>query len=221
MIKLSLKEKIGLGIILMMHVVGIIGLNFSIFGESQSFANLTPVNLLVTIGVIIIFHKQFNLHFFLFFLSAFSIGMLVEILGVQTGQIFGAYEYSSILGPQVLGVPIMIGFNWFLLLYTIGAVLQSFSFSQNVLAVVGAFLMMLIDVVIEPFAIRFNLWEWTQVQHGNVPFQNYVAWFIISYFLFKLYYIFKFNKNNKVAGFTFIILFSFFLLNYLINLLLS
>lgn len=215
MIKLTLKEKIGIGIVLMMHVVGIVGLNFSTFGED--FANLTPINLLVTLAVISYFHRQFNFHFLLFFLSAFSIGMFVEIIGVQTGQIFGAYEYSTILGPQILGVPIMIGFNWFLLLYTIGAMLQSFSFSKNILAVTGAFLMMLIDIVIEPFAIRFNLWEWTGVQHGSVPFQNYVAWFVISFFLFKLYYLFNFDKNNKVAGFTFIILFIFFLLNFVIN----
>lgn len=219
MIKLTIKEKIGIGIVLMMHIVGILGLNFSTFGEH--FANLTPINLLVTIAVISFFHKQFNFHFLLFFLSAFSIGMLVEILGVQTGQIFGAYEYSSILGPQILGVPIIIGFNWFLLLYTIGAGLESFSFSKNILAVAGAFLMMLIDIVLEPFAIRFNLWQWTDVQHGrSVPMQNYLAWLVISYFLFRLYYMFNFNKNNKVAGFTFIILFIFFLLNFVLGYLL-
>lgn len=219
MIKLTLKEKIGIGIVLMMHVVGIIGLNFSAFGEN--FANLTPVNLLVTLTVILFFHKQFNIHFLLFSLSAFSIGMLVEILGVQTGQIFGAYEYSSILGPHLLGVPFMIGLNWFLLLYVIGAFLQSFSFSKSILAVLGAFLMTIVDIVIEPFAIHFNLWKWTEVQHGNVPFQNYIAWFVISYLLFRLYYIFNFNKNNKVAGFTFLILFGFFLLNIILKTLLN
>jgi putative membrane protein len=33
------------------------------------------------------------------------------------------------------------------------------------------------DLVLEPVAIALNYWQWAAV---SVPFQNYVAWFVIA-----------------------------------------
>ena len=42
----------------------------------------------------------------------YLIGVLAEVLGVRYNMIFGNYYYGNSLGPQVLEVPLIIGFNW-------------------------------------------------------------------------------------------------------------
>jgi uncharacterized membrane protein len=213
MTNLSNKEKLAVAYVAINHLIGFIGLNFTPYTEL--FAQLTPINLLVTSAVILLFHKQFNFHFILFFLVSFTVGFMVEVMGVHTGQIFGEYEYSSVLGPALFNVPLMIGVNWFLLLYCIGALLHNFSFSNRSKAIMGAALMVVIDFVIEPFAIEFNLWQWTGGK-GGVPLQNYIAWFAISFALFTAYYRFQFDRHNKVAALIYPIMFFFFFLNIVV-----
>jgi bisanhydrobacterioruberin hydratase len=215
MISLKGKENWAIAYIAMNHIIGLIGLNFTPY--SELFALLTPVNLAVTILVILLFHTQFNAAFFAFFTVAFVFGMLVEALGVHTGSIFGEYHYTHILGPAVLDVPLIIGFNWFLLLYSIGAFLHRLSFSNNTKTFAGATLMVFADFLIEPFAIRFNLWQWTGSEAGEVPLQNYIAWWVISYLLFLIYYKLDFEKQNKVAAMAFPVMFFFFLLNIVLS----
>ena len=39
-------------------------------------------------------------------------GLLVEAVGVATGVPFGRYEYTGTLGPQLLGVPLVVPLAW-------------------------------------------------------------------------------------------------------------
>ncbi len=56
--------------------------------------------------------------------------------------------------------------------------------------------MTLMDVLIEPIAIKLNYWTWTD---NTVPFSNYLAWFIIA-MLMQLILTNKLeNEKNKVA----------------------
>lgn len=214
MISLNTKEKIAVAILAKFHLIGWIGLNFTPWAEFM--AMLTPLNLLLTMGVVLYFHQKFNRQFLVFFAVSFLVGFFVEVAGVHTGRIFGQYEYSGVLGPRLFEVPLMIGINWFLLLYTIGAFLSSFSFSKRTNTFFGALLMTGIDIFIEPFAIKHNLWQWTGNESGAVPLQNYFAWFVISYILFKVYYYLDFNKENKTAAFAFLVMFIFFFLNNIV-----
>lgn len=214
MIFLNKKDKIGIAIIAMFHLIGWVGLNFTPY--SSYFAMLTPLNLLLIFGVVLFFHQKFDKNFFIFFAVSFLIGFFVEVAGVHTGRIFGEYEYSNVLGPRVFEVPLMIGINWFLLLYCIGAFLSSFSFSKITTAFLGAALMTISDFFIEPFAIKHNLWKWTGNESGSVPLQNYAAWFAISYFLFRIYFYLDFTKENKVAAFAYFVMLIFFILNNIV-----
>lgn len=38
--------------------------------------------------------------------------LLVEVIGVATGRVFGVYRYGAVLGWKLAGVPFVIGFNW-------------------------------------------------------------------------------------------------------------
>ena len=95
----------------------------------------------------------------------------------RTGNIFGEYHYTSILGPRILGVPVVIGTNWLLLSYCFSALVLWWRPSLKWIyqVVLGASLMVLLDVIIEPFAVHYGLWIWK----GRVlpSLANYVAWF--------------------------------------------
>ena len=59
-------------------------------------------------------------------LLCFITGMLAEILGVRYGFIFGEYSYGNALGTKVMGVPLMIGVNWCILIFITGFIAQFF-----------------------------------------------------------------------------------------------
>lgn len=123
-----------------------------------------------------------------FYLWSFGVVVLsffAEWLGVHTGQIFGHYRYETTLQPQVLGVPVAIGFAWLAMLLTTTAVVQRLNLLRNrpgiLSALAVAALMVVFDAVMEPAAVYLKYWTWAG---AAIPAQNFVAWFFLS-FLFS------------------------------------
>lgn len=50
--------------------------------------------------------------------------MTTEIIGVNTGILFGDYAYGTVMGPKLLGVPFLIGINWFVIVFCCGSLMQ-------------------------------------------------------------------------------------------------
>ena len=154
---------------------------------------LTPLNLLLSGVYLVINHKKINARFVLFFALAFTIGFSIEVIGVKTGLIFGAYSYGDVLGIKVLDVPLVIGLNWFLLVYATSCVAEYLVKKIWLKVIVAAALMTLLDVLIEPIAIRLDFWTWEQ---ASVPMLNYIAWFFISALVIAIHYGLKTNQRN-------------------------
>jgi putative membrane protein len=129
------------------------------------------------------------------------------VLGVHTGFIFGVYEYGPTLGPALLSVPVMMGVNWLMLIYMIGHVSLLAGAGRWGRSVLGAALMVLMDVLIEPFAVRFDMWQWAGDQ---IPFQNYLAWFLISWVMLRYFHAHNLSAPNPVALPLFLIQLGFF-----------
>jgi putative membrane protein len=53
-----------------------------------------------------------------------------------------------------------------------------------------------LDFLIEPIAIRFDYWSWSG---GEIPLQNYLGWYLFSYLLFWVFRGLDFQKQNKAA----------------------
>ena len=140
------------------------------------FRALSPLNLLLSTGLILIMANQTKWQFYLAFLAAALAGFFVEVLGVKTEMIFGSYFYGKALGYKLFAVPLLIGLNWAVLLYST-AQLSKF---KNVFinAFFGALLMTILDFFIEQSASRFDFWYW---KGAHIPIQNYIAWFLISF----------------------------------------
>lgn len=107
-----------------------------------------------------------------------------ETVGVKTGLVFGSYTYGSTLWPQLLGVPLAIGFAWLLMMLCSMALMQrlpKIGQASSVIQVITiAILMTFFDWMMEPAAIKLGYWSW---HDGRVPLQNYAAWFVISWLL--------------------------------------
>ena len=76
-------------------------------------------------------------------------------------------------------------------------------------SLIGSSILVIFDYVLEPVAIKYDYWTW---HHANVPLQNYVGWFVVSFLLLLLFNFLNFTKNNKLAQTLFIIQFVFFIL---------
>ena len=176
-------------IIWIFHLSGIFGI---LYGNSEWFINLTPLNLSLSFFLLVYVNKS---HFktIIFILTCFFIGMISEILGVKFGIIFGNYEYGNALGYKVFGVPLLIGANWAILTISCSALSATLFESIFSKIIVGVFLMVMLDAVIEPIAPILDFWEF---DGGRAPLKNYLGWIIVA---FPLNYFYHF-LNIKVNG---------------------
>lgn len=205
------KYKIATFIALLFHVSGLIGMFTS---KHDWFVSNTPLNLLIMFGLIIWTHSEKNLPFFIFAAVAFVTGMVTEMIGVNTGLLFGKYEYGKVLGAGLYRVPWLIGINWFTVMYCCGIFishLHSFIERQTVTAesiitpqmrfmsfiIDGALLATFFDYILEPVAVKLGYWTW--LEDGNIPFLNYACWFLISMLLLTVFNLLTFNKRNQFA----------------------
>ncbi len=150
-----------------------------------------------------------NNKFILFFIISFLITFALEVAGVKTGMIFGKYTYGDVLGFKVAAVPVIIGFNWIFVI--LGALNIGFTLSRNIffVSLVAGILSVVFDLLLEPAAINLDYWNW----HNNVvPFQNYAAWFIISFIFAICFLYFKVNVYSKTFIHYFIAQLMFFII---------
>ncbi len=168
------KVNISIVVLFIFHTVGVIGLSSA---YQDLFLTLTPLNLLLSLGLFIWANNDFSIQFYKVISILFALGFLVEVLGVNTGVLFGEYTYGATLGFKLLNTPLMIGVNWILLSLSTFAVCSYFLKKQLPIILLSSLLMVLMDVLIEPIAITLDFWTWTA---GDIPLQNYVMWFFIS-----------------------------------------
>jgi putative membrane protein len=198
-------------LILLFHVSGLIGLHTS---HRDWFLALTPLNLLVSFLAMFRHENYRNIQIIISFLLIFLLGFFLEVAGVNTGIIFGAYSYGPVLGFKLFNTPLLIGLNWFIMVFCIGVVLEKTKLNVLLKSLLGAAIMTISDYIIEPVAIAYNFWTW---EGKEVPLQNYIAWYLFSFLFLLIFYRFKIDKMNKVAPWLLAIQIIFFLsLNLLI-----
>ena len=121
--------------------------------------------------------------FVLWAAGTYACTFLAEAAGVATGAVFGEYEYGPTLGWAWRGVPLVIAFNWVLVVYgSYGLArrgLQAGGPARGRLttALLVGLLATAFDFLMEPVAMRLDYWRWPG---DRVPLQNYAAWFAIA-----------------------------------------
>lgn len=177
------------------HLVGLFGfLNSNL---ESLFKALVPYHLLLMLALLIYSTNDFSKNIKIFASIIYLAGFFIEVIGVNSGLVFGNYAYGKALGFKIWSTPLLIGVNWLVLVYCTGVFLEKFKLQNRfVFAAIGALILVAIDFLIEPVAIRFDYWSWAG---GQIPMQNYIGWYIFSFLLFLVFKAFDFNKKNTAA----------------------
>lgn len=219
------KLNFAIAIAIVFHFFGIIGIVFTSYKDW--FINATSFNLLLMFGLIMFTQNSlssntykkilgFEIGFLLFIIISFLIGFFAEVIGVNTGLLFGNYTYGSAMGSKILNVPILIGVQWFVTTYCCGVVValmntwaikkietignENTRLKQKTMPILfvfdAALLTTFFDYIIEPAAQNLGFWTW---QNNEIPAYNYTCWFLVSCLIFAFFAKLKFNKHNKFA----------------------
>lgn len=188
------------------YTVGIAGLLWN--QTHDIFIKLTPLALILSSITLIFYHgADRNIKAAIIFFVIFLTGFFIEVIGVNTGIIFGEYSYGEGLGKKIFNTPILIGVNWLLLIYATSNLFQKLNLSPFLLPFAGASFMVIYDIFLEPVAPKIDLWSWAS---EVVPLQNYIAWFSIALIFHSFISIFKIKIYNPMATTILICQFSFF-----------
>jgi len=204
-------KKSAVAIIIIFHLVGLIG--FLIPVTIPYFLKLVPFHLLLMFAVIVLSYNADIKRFALFVSGVFICGFLVEVLGVHTGKIFGSYYYGNTLGLKLAAVPLLMGINWVILIFSVGQMMKSLKVRNTIAAsFLGGGCLIMLDFFLEPVAMKFNYWQW---DWHIIPIQNSVAWFIVSVILLKFYYALDLKQQKFVGPTMFISQLIFFAVLYM------
>ena len=160
------------------------------------FQLVTPFHLLLTVSLLLYFHRDWRPSFWWFVGGVMLIGYWVEVLGVHTSLIFGSYAYDTTLGVKVLEVPLMIAINWLLLTYLCGTVVHRLPLHVLTKVVLAALLMVGLDYLIEPVAIEYDFWHW---ENPHPPLHNYLGWLFTALLVQGMFFMISFKKINPLA----------------------
>jgi len=172
-------------VLIILYIVGIIGVTLPLH---KDFMLLTPLNLLTTFVIAVYADKNKNAGLYFVMAFCYLFGFFLELAGVQSGLIFGQYTYGATLGPKIWGTPLIIGINWAMLVYASVSISNSYftEFPIIVKAAVGATLMVLLDIFIEPVAVKFDFWSWASAPMNKLivaPLENYIVWWLAAFLL--------------------------------------
>lgn len=204
--KVSSHPTLIITILIILYVVGLVGI---LLPQTRGVVlPLSSVNLFLGFLLLSYSEKKSLKSLLIFMAIAFIIGFCSELIGVQTGILFGNYSYGTNLGIKFIGVPLIIGLNWAVLTVTSASITEGFSENIVFRVVINSLIMVLFDFVMEPVAVKFDFWSW----HSNeIPVYNYVCWFLISVILQFIYLTYFTIKSNIVYKTLFIVQFLFFL----------
>jgi len=195
-------------IVWLFHISAIIGIALGYF---DWFISKTPINLLLIGILMVLAYPIASERAIVISLFFYITGMAVEWTGVHYEFLFGTYAYGENLGPKIDGIPWLIGVNWMVLTLATATISQKIFNHLALKILMGASLMVFLDIFIELSAPMLDLWSFSS---PGVPFRNYLAWFLISAFLHYIYQRSRLQGDFGVSLHVYLAQLTFFLFLY-------
>jgi lycopene beta-cyclase len=107
----------------------------------------------------------------------------VEALASKTGFPFGAYHYTAVLQPQLIGVPLIIPLAWLMMLPPAWSVAQRLTGRRSGAAFVAisALAFSAWDLFVDPQMVYWGLWVWDEPGvYFGIPLVNFAGWLLVS-----------------------------------------
>lgn len=206
MFDLTYRERLLAFFLIIIYVVGIVGIAIPLHND---FVRLTPLNLVISAAVVwsneIVSRRTILLYLFIFLF-----GFLAEAYGTNYGILFGNYQYGTTMGWSIWNTPLTAGILWVIVVSGAGSLMNICFPKWHIIskAIIGACLLVGLDIFIEPIAMRLHFWDWASNQ---VPLQNYIGWYIVSFLQLLVFHYFMPYGKNKIAIVLFLLQWLFFI----------
>ena len=148
-----------------------------------------------------------------FFVICFVISNFFENLSIITGFPFGHYYYTSVLGPKLFLVPLLIGpgyygtgyLAWALATILVGQMRKrADALTTFVVPFAASFMMVGWDVCFDPDSSTLSKqWIWRDGGgYFGVPLTNYLGWFFTVYVFLQVFslYLRKYDSDDAPAS---------------------
>jgi len=111
-------------------------------------------------------------------LTVAFLGWGVEFIGSRTGFPFGSYDYTTLLQPQLVGVPLLVPLAWLMMLPCAWAVTQELGIRNKLIfIVVSALAFTAWDLFLDPQMVAWNFWKWNiPGEYFGIPIVNFAGW---------------------------------------------
>ena len=179
-----------------------------------------PVGIISLTLVFVLFslaHSLYSvgwLHTLVLFVLSVTITWGLEQVGVVTGEIYGGYSYSELLGPKVGQVPALIPLSWFMMLYPSILLANCLVEDSPIgsrgtllrvawVSFISALIMTARDLVIDPSLSGPAVEAWVWEQGGpyfGVPSLNFASWTVTSFLVVFPYRLFERSFPPRSAG---------------------
>ncbi len=127
-------------------------------------------------------------------LGAGAVGLVAEAVGVRTGAPFGEYAYAGTLGPQVLGVPVVVPAAWMMMAWptllagrcAVAALRRRLPATPARAAVpLAAWALAAWDLSLDPQMVAAGHWSWAHPAPSlpgvpGIPLSNYAGWLLVA-----------------------------------------
>lgn len=112
-------------------------------------------------------------------------GFFAEVVGVASGWPFGGYTYNGTLGPQLMGVPLVVPLAWAMMAWPALVVARTLAKRTVAVIAVGAVALSAWDVFLDPQMVDAGHWSWSDPGPGlplipGIPLSNYLGWLLVS-----------------------------------------
>lgn len=167
-------------------------------GVQRNDAGMLAALFLLTAGLVVLLGERTG-HGVLLIASVALLGFAFEAVGVRFGVPFGRYVYTSALQPQLLGVPVVMGPAWMVLVAFASDAAGRLRLRGWQATLLAALLTTATDLVIDPLAAnRLGYWRWAEAgSYYGVPLVNFAGWFLTALVACRL----TGARENSWAGF--------------------
>ncbi len=168
---------------------------------------MSPFQLLFSAILLFWYQEKFKKSFWTFLGASYFTIYILFLVNYYSAFPFGPIEYNRELGPSLLHIPLTIAILWLIIIYSAGIITARLPLAKLYKALVGAFLVLLMNMALEPAAQTMMWWQYAS---GDGLILNYTATFVISFFLLIFFHLSRFRKKNNLAPLFFIVLLLFF-----------
>jgi putative membrane protein len=184
-----------------MYILGILGIVFGLLTYVSDFdtdllVKISGISLLTICILANIYLTNTNKYIIYGFILTGSILYILEIIGANTGIIYGEFIYNTSWRPALWGTPVVMLFVWATLIIESYFMVYKKTANTFVRIVLPAVLLVILDLVIDPGAIHLRLWSWANggMWYG-IPLSNYVGWLILGIIGSFIFYISTKKQN--------------------------